>query len=164
MAQAKWALTQRPADERARTCQEQVSFCYNACGSVAATTTNFCNIRTMGWNCACATAAAEGRIRRYEWPVAIAECRAALTMCSDGCMAQENGSGRLACFATCATDYPCNTPSSPASSLRVQAASEQPAGYIPPVDDRDIELPIGMKLGAGAPGQAASDPGVLPRI
>ncbi|KAJ2786189.1 hypothetical protein H4R18_000036 [Coemansia javaensis] len=163
-AQAKWALTQRPADERARACQEQVSFCYNSCGSVMGTTTNFCNIRTMGWDCRCASPAAEARVRSHEWPVAIAECRAALGMCTDGCLARENGAGRSACFASCTADYPCNTAAAPASSLRVMAPADKPPGYIPPVDDRDIELPIGMKLGSGSLGQGASDPGALPRV
>ncbi|KAJ1728970.1 hypothetical protein LPJ61_003752 [Coemansia biformis] len=163
-AQAKWALTLRPADERARACQEQVSFCYNTCGSVARTAQNFCNIRTMGWNCACADQAAERKIRRFEWPIASAECRAALAMCNDGCAARDNGSGRSACYASCTTDYPCNTAAAPASGLRVQSANDLPAGYIPPADDRDMELPIGMKLGVDAQGQGASDPGVLPKV
>ncbi|KAJ2305529.1 hypothetical protein IWW54_005052 [Coemansia sp. RSA 2705] len=170
-AQARWAMTQQPAQERAHACQEQVSFCYNACGAVARTTTNFCNIRTMGWNCVCADKAAEARVRHYEWPIAGAECRAALNMCNNGCAARADAQQRATCFTSCTSDYPCNTAAAPMSSLRVQGASDKPAGFIPPTDDKDIEISIGMKFdtGDGDQGsgsrrmQKSGDLGALPK-
>ncbi|KAJ2722391.1 hypothetical protein GGI07_003353 [Coemansia sp. Benny D115] len=55
---------------------------------------------------------------------------------------------------------------------RVHKINERPAGYMPPLEDRDIELTIGMKFGTGAPDmsdsekrlQRSNDPGVLPKI
>ncbi|KAJ2351916.1 hypothetical protein GGF43_003897 [Coemansia sp. RSA 2618] len=169
-ALAKWAMTQQPAEERVRACQEQVSFCYNACGMVARTTVNFCNIRTMGWNCACADKAAEARVKMYEWPVAVAECRAALSMCTNGCAARTDANSRAMCFTSCTSDYQCNTAAAPRSSLHVQGANDKPNGYIPPTDNRDIELPMGMKFGSDSDDQGsqrmqkAGDLGSLPKI
>ncbi|KAJ2824087.1 hypothetical protein GGI24_003501 [Coemansia furcata] len=129
-------------------------------------------MRTMGWNCACTSGAGERRIRHYEWPVAVAECRASLATCNAVCADKANGNDRVACYTSCTTDYLCNTVEAPVSSLRVQAINEKPAGYIPPTDDKDVELPIGMKFGSGASDQddgskrqqKLSDPGTLPRI
>ncbi|KAI9506106.1 hypothetical protein BX070DRAFT_250006 [Coemansia spiralis] len=169
---AKWAFTQQPAAERARACQEQVSFCYNACGSVANTDVNFCNIQTTGWNCACSSGAGDRNVRHYEWPISASECRAALATCNDGCSAHTNTNERVTCFTSCATDYQCNTIEAPMSSLRVNGAYDKPSGYIPPVDDKEIELTIGMKFDGAASGQdgsnshkahRVSDPGVLPK-
>ncbi|KAJ2747633.1 hypothetical protein GGI20_000282 [Coemansia sp. BCRC 34301] len=167
----KWSFTLASADQRAHACQEQVSFCYNSCKSVANTATNFCNMRTMGWNCACASGAGERMVRHYEWPIAVAECRASLATCNAVCADKTNGNERVACYTSCTTDYLCNTVEAPVSNLRVQAVNEKPAGYIPPTDDRDIELPVGMKFGSGASEQDSgskrqqkmSDPGVLPK-
>ncbi|KAJ2588769.1 hypothetical protein H4R99_007686 [Coemansia sp. RSA 1722] len=171
-ANAKWSITQLPSSERAHVCQEQVSFCYNACRSVANTAVNFCNIRTMGWNCACSSGSGEKRVRHYEWPMEIAECHAALATCNDACMAKVNGNDRVACFTGCTTNYPCNTVEAPFSTLRVQSVFDKPTGYMPPTDNKDIELTIGMKFGADTPGmddaekrlQRTNDPGMLPKI
>ncbi|KAJ1873762.1 hypothetical protein LPJ57_004895 [Coemansia sp. RSA 486] len=149
-----------------------VSFCYNACRSVANTAVNFCNIRTMGWNCACSSGSGEKRVRHYEWPMEIAECHAALATCNDACMAKVNGNDRVACFTGCTTNYPCNTVEAPFSTLRVQSVFDKPTGYMPPTDNKDIELTIGMKFGADTPGmddaekrlQRTNDPGMLPKI
>ncbi|KAJ2078360.1 hypothetical protein H4R24_004530 [Coemansia sp. RSA 988] len=167
IAHARWAFTQQPAEERAHACQEQVSFCYNTCGSVTRTKVNFCNIRTMGWNCACADKTDEAKVRHYEWPIAVAECRAALNMCNTGCSSHINGNERAACYTNCTVDYSCNTDAAPMSSLHVQGAEEKPAGYIQPLDDKDIELPIGMKFDSDAGSsrsQDAGDLGTLPKI
>ncbi|KAJ1855561.1 hypothetical protein GGH12_003305 [Coemansia sp. RSA 1822] len=169
-ALAKWSMTQQPAEERARTCQEQVSFCYNACGTVSRTTVNFCNIRTMGWNCACEDKAAEARVRQHEWPATVAECRAALGMCNTGCAARTDGIARAACYTSCTTDYQCSTAAAPRSSLQVQSISDKPAGYIPPIDNRDIELTIGMKFDSKVDDQSSrrmqksGELGSLPKI
>ncbi|KAJ1741577.1 hypothetical protein LPJ78_003588 [Coemansia sp. RSA 989] len=157
---AKWAMTLRPAEERARACQEQVSFCYSACGSVARTNTNFCNVQTMGWDCACESKATEAKVRHYEWPMAIAECRAALNMCNDGCAASLDAQKRPLCFTSCASDYQCSTPAAPVSSLRVKSANEKPAGYVPPTDSKVVELSMGMKFGTG---NKSGDLGSLPK-
>ncbi|KAJ2162163.1 hypothetical protein GGF46_000905 [Coemansia sp. RSA 552] len=167
--QGRWAMTQLPAEERARDCQEQVSFCYNTCGSVARTTVNFCNIRTMGWNCECSSKAAERSVHGYEWPISVSECRAALSTCNQNCAARANANERPACFTSCTVDYPCNTGAAPSSKLRVLGVNDKPAGYIPPLEDKDIELAIGMKfdLGSGDGGQQAQrtgDVGSLPKI
>ncbi|KAJ2319899.1 hypothetical protein GGI00_006325, partial [Coemansia sp. RSA 2681] len=171
-ASAKWSLTLAPADERAHACQDQISFCYNTCKSVANTATNFCNMRTMGWNCACASGAGERKVRHYEWPVAVAECRVSLATCNAVCADKSNGNERVACYTSCTTDYLCNTVEAPVSNLRVQTINEKPAGYIPPTDDRDIDMPVGMKFGSGASEQDSgskrqqklADPGLLPKI
>ncbi|KAJ1880178.1 hypothetical protein LPJ66_011547 [Kickxella alabastrina] len=171
-AGSKWSLTQMTAEERGRTCHEQVSFCYNSCGSVANTSVNFCNMRTMGWNCACVGGSGEKRVPHFEWPIEVAECGAALKFCNKGCIERPNDNNRGACFTTCATDYPCNTIEAPFSSLRVQNINDKPAGYMPPIDEKDVELTIGMKFGANTPGmdeadkrlQKATDPGTLPKI
>ncbi|KAJ2891966.1 hypothetical protein GGI21_002264 [Coemansia aciculifera] len=167
----KWSFTLATANERAHACQEQISFCYNTCKSVVNTATNFCNMRTMGWNCACAGGAAERKVRHYEWPIAVAECRASLATCNAVCADKTNGNDRVACYTSCTTDYLCNTVEAPVSNLRVQAINEKPAGYIPPTDDRDIDMPVGMKFGSGASDQdggskkqqTLSDPGLLPK-
>ncbi|KAJ2044876.1 hypothetical protein GGH13_009558 [Coemansia sp. S155-1] len=172
VASSKWSLTLVSADERAHACQEQVSFCYNVCKSVGNTATNFCNMRTMGWNCACASGAGERKIRHYEWPVSVAECRASLGICNAVCAEKTNGNERVACYTSCTTDYLCNTVEAPVSSLRVQTINEKPAGYIPPTDDKEVELPLGMKFGSGASDQDEGskrhaklmDPGTLPKI
>ncbi|PIA16589.1 hypothetical protein COEREDRAFT_86971 [Coemansia reversa NRRL 1564] len=165
-AHAGWAFTQQPAEERAHACQEQVSFCYNACESVALTRVNFCNIRTMGWNCACADKADNAKVRHYEWPIAVAECRAALNMCNTGCASHTNGNEQAACYTSCTVDYACNTATAPISALHVQAAEEKPAGYIQPLDDKDIELTIGMKFDSDADSNQSQsgDLGSLPKI
>ncbi|KAJ1665909.1 hypothetical protein IW140_002835 [Coemansia sp. RSA 1813] len=167
-ASAKWAFTQQPADERARACQEQVSFCYNACGSVARTAVNFCSIQTTGWNCACNSGGGERRVRSYEWPMSVSECRAALKICNDGCTSNTSANERGSCYTSCTTDYQCNTNEAPRSSLRVNSAYDKPKGYIPPVDEKDIELTIGMKFGDSESDQGrktrhAGDPGALPK-
>ncbi|KAJ2551442.1 hypothetical protein EV175_003692 [Coemansia sp. RSA 1933] len=167
-ASAKWAFTQQPADERARACQEQVSFCYNACGSVSRTAVNFCNIQTTGWNCACNSGGGERKVRSYEWPMSVSECRAALKTCNDGCTSNTGANERGSCYTLCTTDYQCNTNEAPRSSLRVSSAFDRPKGFIPPVDDRDIELTIGMKFSDAESDQGrktlhAGDPGALPK-
>lgn len=171
VSEAKWSLTSLPADQRAQTCQEQVSFCYNACRSVSTTATNFCNIRTMGWDCACASNVRGKLVRHYEWPIAVAECRAALAMCNEGCSSRTNPIERVSCSTLCLTDYPCNTADAPKSSLRVKGINDKPAGYVPPNDDQDIELTLGMKFDAGDSSSSdgkrkprGNDPGNLPKI
>ncbi|KAJ2414641.1 hypothetical protein GGI10_002254 [Coemansia sp. RSA 2530] len=129
-------------------------------------------MRTMGWNCACASGAGERKVRHYEWPIAVAECRASLATCNAVCAEKTNGNDRVACYTSCTTDYLCNTVEAPVSSLRVQSINEKPAGFMPPTDDKDVELPIGMKFGSGASDQdegskrqqKLSDPGTLPKI
>ncbi|KAI8322421.1 hypothetical protein GQ54DRAFT_249154, partial [Martensiomyces pterosporus] len=111
-----WSMTQMPAEERAHACQEQVSFCYNVCGAVASTEKNFCNIRTMGWNCVCnGKSTYERDFPEHEWPIAIAECRAALGSCNDGCASQANPNEKIRCLTTCTTDYQCSTSEAPRS-------------------------------------------------
>ncbi|KAJ2490771.1 hypothetical protein IWW37_002874 [Coemansia sp. RSA 2050] len=129
-------------------------------------------MRTMGWNCVCASGAGERKIRHYEWPVAVAECRASLATCNAVCAEKTSGNDRVACYTSCTTDYLCNTVEAPVSSLRVQTINEKPAGFMPPTDEKDVELPIGMKFGSGAPDQdegskrqqKLSDAGTLPKI
>ncbi|KAJ2487975.1 hypothetical protein EV174_000212 [Coemansia sp. RSA 2320] len=165
-------MAQLTAAERAHACQEQVGFCYNICKAVVSTATNFCNMRTMGWNCACTSGAGEKKVRHYEWPIAAVECRASLNQCNGACEARPNGNDRVACYTSCSADYLCNTVEAPVSSLRVQTINEKPVGYIAPADDRDIELPVGMKFGSGASEldsdskrlQKISDPGLLPKV
>ncbi|KAJ1734797.1 hypothetical protein LPJ72_002189 [Coemansia sp. Benny D160-2] len=168
-ASAKWAFTQQPAAERARACQEQVSFCYNACGSVAGTAVNFCNIQTTGWNCECNGGAGERNVHRYEWPMAVSECRASLATCNDSCTRNTSASERGACYTSCTANYQCNTAEAPRSSLHVKGAYDRPRGYIRPVEDKDIDLTIGMKFDDGGSEQGRSklqstgDPGALPK-
>ncbi|KAJ2846871.1 hypothetical protein IWW36_004140, partial [Coemansia brasiliensis] len=114
----------------------------------------------MGWDCACESKATEAKVRHYEWPMAIAECRAALNMCNDGCAANPDAQKRPLCFTSCASDYQCSTPAAPMSSLRVKGANEKPAGYIPPTDNKVIELSMGMKFGTG---KKSGDLGSLPK-
>ncbi|KAJ2846304.1 hypothetical protein GGI22_006286, partial [Coemansia erecta] len=62
----------------------------------------------------------------------------------------------------------CNTNEAPRSSLRVGGAHDRPKGYIPPLDDMDIELTMGMKFGESESDQGrkvahAADPGALPK-
>ncbi|KAJ1814674.1 hypothetical protein LPJ56_002955 [Coemansia sp. RSA 2599] len=126
----------------------------------------------MGWNCACSGGSGEKRVKHYEWPMEVAECHAALSVCNSACAAKANGNDRVSCFTGCTNNYPCNTVEAPFSSLRVQSVFDKPAGYMPPTDDRDIELTIGMKFGEDTPGmddaekrlQKTNDPGKLPRI
>ncbi|KAJ2610753.1 hypothetical protein H4S08_003472 [Coemansia sp. RSA 1365] len=120
----------------------------------------------MGWNCACDDKAAEAKVHHYEWPIAVAECRAALNMCNTGCASHTNGNEQAACYTSCTTDYACNTATAPMSALHVQAAEEKPAGYIQPLDDKDIELPIGMKFDPDVDSSQSQsgDLGSLPKI
>ncbi|KAJ1647089.1 hypothetical protein LPJ64_001484 [Coemansia asiatica] len=126
----------------------------------------------MGWNCACSGGSGEKRVKHYEWPIEVAECHAALSICNSACAAKVNGNDRVSCFTSCTTSYPCNTIEAPFSSLRVQSVFDKPAGYMSPSDDKDIELTIGMKFGADTPGmddaekslQKTNDPGKLPKI
>ncbi|ORX67805.1 hypothetical protein DL89DRAFT_259057 [Linderina pennispora] len=165
-------MTLEPADARASVCQSQVSSCYNACGSVASTIKNFCNVRTMGWNCMCMNRAAEKAVGDHEWPIATAECRAALNACNDSCAVKQDPTEKLVCFTSCTADYQCNTQSAPKSNLRVLNVNDKPKGYLPPVDDKEIGLTIGMKFGPNAPGldsssrklQNTDDPASLPKF
>ncbi|KAJ1723418.1 hypothetical protein LPJ53_002228 [Coemansia erecta] len=126
----------------------------------------------MGWNCACNGGSGDKRIKHYEWPVEVAECHAALSTCNGSCALKSNGNDRVACFTGCTSSYPCNTIEAPFSNLRVKSVYDKPAGYMPPLEDKDIELTIGMKFGADTPGmddadkraQKTNDPGRLPKI
>ncbi|KAJ1961751.1 hypothetical protein GGI12_003068 [Dipsacomyces acuminosporus] len=123
----------------------------------------------MGWDCLC-----KGKgisFPEYEWPIAVAECRAALSACTHRCTAKQDGHERAKCFTSCTADYQCSTPDAPRSSLRVHGLYDKPAGYSPPTDDADVELSIGMKFGQDLSDldakfkkmQASNDPNALPK-
>ncbi|KAJ2371195.1 hypothetical protein IW150_004703 [Coemansia sp. RSA 2607] len=126
----------------------------------------------MGWNCACSGGSGDKRVKHYEWPIEVAECHSALSICNGSCSLKNNGNDRVACFTACTSSYPCNTIEAPFSNLRVKSVYDKPAGYMPPLEDKDIELTIGMKFGADTPGmddadkhaQKSNDPGRLPKI
>ncbi|KAI9593122.1 hypothetical protein BDF19DRAFT_449552 [Syncephalis fuscata] len=120
LVQAEWQITSLPIGEREGICSQNTAYCLNNCNNKAPM--NFCNAKTMGWNCGCAEKTPD--LAEASWPIVRAECRGRATDCQSTC--QKDPAKMTDCYAKCADTYQCDAGKMPASNLRVKDVSTAP--------------------------------------
>ncbi|KAI8056937.1 hypothetical protein BDF22DRAFT_668598 [Syncephalis plumigaleata] len=122
VVRAEVQLTEADEGVRANICAQNKGFCITNCGGEKKAPMNFCNPKTMAWNCGCSDKVPD--LPDHRWPIVFKECEFRSQHCETEC--QKNPPTAPQCQVKCRETYNCNEGKMPPSHLRVDDVSAVP--------------------------------------